>query len=162
MTADTASAPKWEALRNEVLGIVSAWKTAKNTENPSGIVGNLTFAFKFIYSASNDLVELVETSQAIMKADKKETVVEAIKYAYTEINPDLPWIPEPFETQLENWILDSALPPFIDWMVNMFNEKGIFSHDDAESEATDETSEISVGVSPTATEETENTATDPA
>ena len=82
--------------------------------------------FTFLYSVSSDLVELVEDSKKIVKTAKKETVVEAIRFAFLEINPDLPWIPEPLEARVEKWLLESAAPSFIDWLVNKYNEKKIF------------------------------------
>ena len=132
MTAEAA--PKWEAIRGEVLDIVSKWKTAYAENPPSGVLGTLIFVFQFLFSAVGDFVELVEASQAVVKEAKKETVIEAFQYAYRQVDPDLPWIPEPFETKLENWILESAMPTFIDWIVGKYNEKGVFTHGDETSE----------------------------
>lgn len=129
MTADAQQAPKWEAIRQETLDIVNKWKTKYAEEKPSGLLATLMFVFSFLFSAVEDFVELVEVSAAVVKEDKKETVCEAFKFAYEQVNPDLPWIPEPFETKLETWILDSAMPRFIDWLVGFLNKKGIFTHE---------------------------------
>jgi len=129
MSADVQQAPMWEPIRKEVLELTEKWKASYAAQKPDGVVGTLLFIFSFLFSAMSDLIELVEISSDIVKAAKKETVVSAIRYAYGQVNPDLPWIPEPFETKLENWILDSVIPTFINWLVDKFNEKGVFTHE---------------------------------
>lgn len=126
--------PNWEAIRSEVLELTDKWKTAYAEKNPHGLTATLIFVFTFLFSAMSDLIELVEVASGIVKTAKKETVVSAFRYAYEQVNPDLPWIPEPFETKFENWILDSVLPTFIDWLVAKFNEKSIFTHEDDTAE----------------------------
>jgi len=111
---------KFEAIKNEVEDMIKKWKEQK----PEGLKG----FFLFMYSIVGDLIELVEVSAEVVKTDKKETVVAAFKYAYDQINPDIPWIPEPMESMIENWLFDAALPTFIDWLVAKYNEKGIFTH----------------------------------
>jgi len=111
---------KFEAIKGEVDDMIKKWKE----QNPQGLTG----FFSFMYSIVSDLVELVEVSTEVVKTNKKETVVAAFKYAYDEINPDLPWIPEPLESMIENWLFSAALPVFIDWLVALLNKKGIFTH----------------------------------
>ena len=111
---------KFDAIKQETLDVVNKFK-AQAKPGWAGLFG-------FIFGATGDMVEVVEASTAVVKDAKKETVVEAIKYAYNELNPDLPWIPEPFETKIEEWILDNGVPVLIDWLVGVFNDKGIFTH----------------------------------
>lgn len=111
---------KFKAITNEVEDMIKKWKE----QEPSGLTG----FFSFMYSIVGDLVELVEISTEVVKTDKKETVIAAFKYAYEQINPNIPWIPEPLESMIEKWLFDAALPVFIDWLVKTYNNKGIFKH----------------------------------
>jgi len=81
---------------------------------------------KFTFEAGTKLVEAVEKVQGISGRQKKEVVKSTVKDIYKRVNPDIPWIPEPFETMMENLILDKALDAFIDVIVSKYNEKGIF------------------------------------
>jgi len=111
---------KFDAIKNEVEDMIKKWAEIK----PEGIKG----FFEFLYAITSDLIELVEVSTEVVKTNKKETVVAAFKYAYDQINPDIPWVPEFLETKIEAWLFDAALPTFIDWLVSKYNEKGIFKH----------------------------------
>lgn len=113
-------ASQFDVIKKEVDDIVAAFKANAKP----GWVG----LFGLVIAASGDFVELVEATQGIVKSAKKETVIEAVRYAYAAVDPDLPWIPEPFETKLETWVLDNLVPTFIDWLVNKYHEKGIFKH----------------------------------
>ena len=48
------------------------------------------------------------------------------KEIYKKVNPDIPLIPEPFETLIEDIMLDRALDVFIDFIVRKYEDKGIF------------------------------------
>lgn len=109
----------FDPIKKEVLDILAKYKAFGQPKTFPAVFG-------FLFSATSDMVELVEKSSALVTGGKKETVVAAVKFLYTELNPDLPWIPEPFEMSVENWLLDSAVPVFIDWIVSKYNEKGIF------------------------------------
>jgi hypothetical protein len=126
--------PKFEAIKKEVQDIIDKWNAAPAAEG-SGLVAKLSQVFSFLVSVTTDLVELVEASKVVVKTDKKETVVAAAKYAYMQVNPDIPWIPEPFETKLEEWIFDALVPWLVDFLVSKFNEKGIFMKDDEPTDA---------------------------
>ena len=89
---------------------------------------NLGEIAKFVFEAGTKLMEAVESVQDITGAQKKEVVKSTIKDIYKKIDPDIPWIPEPFETMLENILLDKALDAFIDVIVAKFHEKGVFAH----------------------------------
>ena len=109
----------FDPIKTQVLAII---KKYKGSGSPKGFAA----VFTFLFSVTAEFVELVETSWAVVKTAKLETVVEAVKFAYAEVNPDLPWIPEPFETKLETWLLDQAVPAFVNWIVAKYNAKGIF------------------------------------
>lgn len=111
---------KFFAIKREVLDMCEKYKA----ERPTTVMG----FFKFAFECTGDLVEIVEVSTEVVKENKKETVVEALRYAFEEVNPDLPWIPEPFETKIEQWFLDNGIPALIDWLVGILNKKGIFTH----------------------------------
>ena len=81
---------------------------------------------KFTFEVGTRLVEAVENVEDVPGEQKKEVVMSTVKDIYKEVNPDLPWIPEPFETMVEDLLLDRALDAFIDFMVNEYKDKGIF------------------------------------
>jgi len=77
---------------------------------------------RFTFQAGVRLIDAVETIQGISGEQKKEVVVSAIKDIYAEVSPDIPLIPEPFETWLEDFLLDRVLPAFIDFQVRRAKE----------------------------------------
>lgn len=121
----------FDEIKEGVEKLTAEWKAKYAEENPSGLVATLLFVFTFLFSAVDDIIKLVEESNTLLNAPsevKQDIAIEGFQTAYREVNPDLPWIPEPFETKLENWILDSALPAFIKWAVGKYNENGTFTH----------------------------------
>jgi len=48
------------------------------------------------------------------------------KEIYKKVNPDIPLIPEPFETLIEDVMLDRALDVFIDFTASKYDGKGMF------------------------------------
>ena len=81
---------------------------------------------KFTFIAGANLIEAVENVQGISGEQKKEVVVSTAKEIYEKVNPDIPVIPEPFETWMEDLLLDKALSEFVDFIVDKYREKGIF------------------------------------
>ena len=81
---------------------------------------------KFTFIAGARLVEAVENVQGISGEQKKEVVMSTVKEIYKKVNPDIPVIPEPFETWMEDLLLDKALNEFIDFIVSKYKEKGVF------------------------------------
>lgn len=47
------------------------------------------------------------------KIERKEFITKVVRYVYRKNDPDLPFIPEPFETMIENMIID-AIPGMVD------------------------------------------------
>jgi len=80
----------------------------------------------FAFEVGSKLVETVENIKGITGEQKKEVVMSTVKEVYKKVNPDIPWIPEPFETWIEDILLDKALDAFIDFIVSKYDEKGIF------------------------------------
>ncbi len=81
---------------------------------------------KFTFEAGSKLVEAVENVEGISGPQKKEVVKSTIKEIYKKVNPDIPYIPEPFETWVEDVMLDKSLDAFIDFIVSKYKDKGIF------------------------------------
>ena len=81
---------------------------------------------KFTFEAGTLLVEAVEELDDIPGEQKKEVVKNAVIKAYKTVDPNIPWIPEPFETMLEDMLLDKTLDAFIDSIVANYRQKGIF------------------------------------
>lgn len=82
---------------------------------------------KFTFEAGTALVEAVENIKGIPGEEKKKIVKSAVKDIYKKHDPDIPWVPEPFETMLEDILLDKALDAFIDFIVAKYKEKKIFN-----------------------------------
>lgn len=87
----------------------------------------LTNIASFTFEVGSKLVEVVEGVQGISGPQKKEAVMSAVKDIYKKINPDIPWIPEPFETLLEDIMIDKALSAFVDFLVEKYKDKGFFN-----------------------------------
>jgi hypothetical protein len=87
----------------------------------------LTEIASFTFDVGSRLVEVVEGVQGISGAQKKEVVMSAVKDIYKKVNPDIPWIPEPFETLLEDIVIDKALSAFVDFIVEKYKDKGLFN-----------------------------------
>jgi hypothetical protein len=86
----------------------------------------VTEILKFTFEAGTKLVESVENVQGISGEQKKEVVISTVKEIYKKVGPDIPYIPEPFETWMEDLLLEKALKEFIDFIVGKYKEKGIF------------------------------------
>lgn len=81
---------------------------------------------KFMFDAGTQLIEAVENVKDISGVQKKEVVKSSVKEIYKKINPDIPYIPEPFETWLEDVMFDKSLDAFIDFTIKNYNNKQIF------------------------------------
>jgi hypothetical protein len=87
----------------------------------------LTEIASFTFEVGSKLVEVVEGVQGISGLQKKEAVMSAVKDIYKKINPNIPWVPEPFETMLEDIMMDNALSAFVDFIVDKYKDKGLFN-----------------------------------
>jgi hypothetical protein len=87
----------------------------------------LTEIASFTFEVGSRLVEAVEGVQGVSGPQKKEVVLSAVKDIYKKVNPDIPWIPEPFETMMEDIMMDKALSAFVDFIVDKYKDKGLFN-----------------------------------
>ena len=78
---------------------------------------------QFALQAGSRLVDVVQDLEGLSGPQKKQTVMIAVKDIYGQVNPDVPLIPEPFETWLEDFVLDKVLGVFIDYFVRSKKEK---------------------------------------
>ena len=91
------------------------------------------FSFRLLLQIVKEVVEAVEnvfTSVSGKSSDeKKQIALEAVEYLYKQIGFDIPKLP----TWLEVWIVRSVTSVVIDWLVGIYNEKKIFSHNNSAS-----------------------------
>ena len=76
------------------------------------------FQFSDILTSVKTAAEIAETFVGVPGDEKKAFVIEVIGKAYREVDPNLPWIPEPFETWIENYVLGNLVPAAIDLLVS--------------------------------------------
>ena len=74
----------------------------------------LSTAIWIIPEIIQDGINLYETMEPVVKdkVDRNDFISRVIVYAYKKYDPDLPIIPEPFETMVENLIL-AAVPDLV-------------------------------------------------
>jgi hypothetical protein len=87
----------------------------------------LTEIASFTFKVGSRLVEAVEGVQGVSGPQKKEVVLSTVKDIYKKVNPDIPLIPEPFETMMEDVMMDKALSAFVDFIVDKYKDKGLFN-----------------------------------
>jgi hypothetical protein len=114
-----------EQIKGEIQQDIDAL-TANFVKNQEGGF-ELTEIASFTFEVGSKLVEVVEGVQGISGPQKKEAVMSAVKDIYKKVNPDIPWIPEPFETMLEDIMIDKALGAFVDFIVDKYKDKGLFN-----------------------------------
>lgn len=68
----------------------------------------------------------MENVQGVSGPQKKEVAISSVKEIYKKVGPDIPYIPKPFETWMDNLLLDKALSEFIYFIVGKYKENGIF------------------------------------
>jgi len=76
----------------------------------------------FLFQAGSKLSEVVDSLQDVPGEQKKEVVMSVVRKVYEDRDPDIPWIPEPFESKLEDFCLDKVLSAFIEFIVRRRNE----------------------------------------
>ena len=116
-----------EKLTDDIVVIVQKYCEAKS----SGNLKTTGDAFSLLMSLIDELSNLVETAQTAMELDgegKKAFVCECVTLSYLEIDPNLPFIPEPLETIIEKWTFKHVVPAVIDWLVDRKNTQGEFKH----------------------------------
>ena len=66
--------------------------------------------FAFAFRCVSTLAQMSLLYTMVPEAEKERDILAAIKRIYTRRSPDIPWIPEPFETMIESMIFDVMLP----------------------------------------------------
>ena len=86
------------------------------------------FSFHLLLQIVKEVVEAVEnvfTSVSDKSSDEKKRIaLEAVEYLYKQIGIDIPKLP----SWVELWIIRMITSVVIDWLVSVYNEKKIFSH----------------------------------
>ncbi len=77
------------------------------------------FHFADILTGVRTAVEIAERFTGLPGAEKKAFVIEVFKKAYAEVNPNIPWIPEPFETWIENYVIGNLIPATIELIISV-------------------------------------------
>ena len=76
----------------------------------------------FLFQAGSKLSELMDSLQDVTGEQKKEVVMTVVRRVYEDKDPDIPWVPEPLETKLEEFFLDKVLGAFIEFIVRRRKE----------------------------------------
>lgn len=89
--------------------------------------GSLEAWLIFVNDLAPQVVDLAEEIGAFLNspefvgADKRTLALDVARSVYFEVNPDLPWVPEPVETWLEERFFANVLPLFIQKAVDRMN-----------------------------------------
>lgn len=73
---------------------------------------------RFIVKCLVEMIAVVDLYRHIPKLQKKMQTLEAVRQIYKSHNPDMPWIPEPFETMVETMLMEYVLPAMYDALVD--------------------------------------------
>lgn len=76
-----------------------------------------------IITAVRTASEIAEQFTGLPGDEKKAFVVEVIGKAYKEVDPNIPWVPEPVETWVEGYVLDNLVPHLIELIVDVTKGK---------------------------------------
>lgn len=96
--------------------LVEKWKADK----PDGVMGFTSF----IFDSTAELMGLFDDVTAFIGVeDRKILVADTVRYIYGKVDPDLPWIPEPFESKLEAYIMDNIWPAVVNVLFARFAKK---------------------------------------
>lgn len=75
------------------------------------------FHFSDVLTAVKVAAEIAETFVDMTGEEKKTFAVDVISQAYRRVDPNIPWIPEPVETWIENYVLKNLVPAAIQLLV---------------------------------------------
>lgn len=76
------------------------------------------FQLSDVVKAVRVAMEIAETTVGLPAGDRKAFVVAVIRKAYREVDPNIPWVPEPIETWIENYVLDNLVPAAIELVID--------------------------------------------
>lgn len=74
-------------------------------------------AFAFFFACTGELAALGKEYMETPEDEKKSIILSSMRMIYKRNNPDIPFLPEPFETMLEHLLLTQALPAAYDFLV---------------------------------------------
>lgn len=73
--------------------------------------------FGFMFSCLGRFMDLAKQYQDTPEADRRRLILSSLRRVYKRTNPDIPLLPEPIETFVENLVLQTALPAAYAWLV---------------------------------------------
>jgi len=86
------------------------------------------FSFGLLLKIVKEVVEAVESLSSEfgqLSAEKKKQLAEdTVEEVYRKLNVDIPKLPN----WLEIWLVRAMTGILIDWLVETYNEKGVFDH----------------------------------
>lgn len=87
----------------------------------------------FIGTVVPEFMDVARAFKEETGEEKKQFVVDAVVATYFYYNPNLPWIPEPFETALEKWVVPKLAEAAIEAAYRLGAKRGWWSQtpDDA-------------------------------
>lgn len=126
---ETKTLPKWEELKSEWVEFGDAIKEAKRDDGKVGFVEAIQLAGVLV----DGLVQYADDFDGVPGAEKKAWVIGITWDIYKrEVDLDIPWIPEPFETLVEQGLIKYIVPQLIELFVRARRGiAGIFHKDQA-------------------------------
>jgi hypothetical protein len=86
------------------------------------------FSFALLLQIIKAVVEVIEELYSDLGTttgdEKKKLAENAVEYIYRKLNVDIPGLPN----WLEIWLVRGMTGILIDWLVKLYNEKGVFNH----------------------------------
>jgi hypothetical protein len=98
-------------LEEKITQLIASFKD-KSSDGKLSVTEILSFIMEALEVLLNEAKHVI----GIPKEDRLEIIALALTKVYKTINIDLPYIPEPFETWIETFILDYIVPAVITWM----------------------------------------------
>lgn len=71
-----------------------------------------------ILKATRVAMEIAETTVGLAADERKAFVVDVIRQAYKKVDPNIPWVPEPIETWVEDFVLGNLIPAAIELVID--------------------------------------------
>lgn len=72
---------------------------------------------EFVVKCMVELVAIAKMYDGLSMEARKQEILDAVEQIYKSHNPDIPWVPEPFETMLESMLLDYVVPALYNVLV---------------------------------------------
>lgn len=98
----------------------------------------------FVGEVVPSLMDIAKEFKDASGAEKKQFVVDAVVTIYYYYDPNLPWIPEPFETKLEEWIVPRLAEASVEAAYKFGKKRGWWSADAAATTTTTDNTSTNV------------------